>query len=402
MKRLLQLLNFPLLFLAASAAAQTPAMPPSGTNTNVEVDPIRCWWRTSAGFVRTGETFDLSLTCAALENEAVQVTPDESRLGATVIQMTPFEVVGGSHPADLRSGSRRFFQYQYTLRIISPDAIGKDVSLPPLVIHYAVKRRVAASTAVKGRDLVYVLPRQSIRVASMVPADAVDIRDAAGEDFGSVESIEFRSSVLEIVALTSVGFGALITVIVLVGYAHRTTRRTPADGHLLPTRGIVGAAARELKAVRGERDQQGWNEALAGRALAATRIAAACAIGRNASQRLAGSATTREGRLVVPGPMRGKPTSLSSSMTPGDLANAIGQTATADPGKAQVLQALRDALATFSNTQYGRPAAIDQTSLDGALSGAIAAAGRVKGEHAWLKTVLRQMRSGGAAVETQA
>src|SRR5260370_36286 len=30
----------------------------------VQVDPIRCWWRTSAGAVRIGETFDLRLTCA--------------------------------------------------------------------------------------------------------------------------------------------------------------------------------------------------------------------------------------------------------------------------------------------------------------------------------------------------
>ena len=44
--------------------------------------------------------------------------------------MAPFEVVGGTHPADLRSGQRRFFQYHYTLRIINPDAIGQDVPIP--------------------------------------------------------------------------------------------------------------------------------------------------------------------------------------------------------------------------------------------------------------------------------
>ena len=33
----------------------------------VEVDPIRCWWRTSSGAVRLGETFSIGLTCAALE-----------------------------------------------------------------------------------------------------------------------------------------------------------------------------------------------------------------------------------------------------------------------------------------------------------------------------------------------
>ena len=385
------LLLFPLLFAAASAAAQTPAMPPSGTTATVEVDPIRCWWRTSAGFVRIGETFDLSLTCAALENEAVQVIPDESRLAPAVIQMAPFDVVGGSHPADLRSGSRRFFQYQYTLRIISPDAIGKDVSLPAVVIHYTINSRVAASTAVKGRDLVYLLPKQSIRVASMVPADAVDIRDAAGEDFGTVESLDFRSRVLEIVALTSVAFGVLVMAIVLVGYARRDARRTPADERLVPTRGIVRAAASELAAVQRERDQQGWNETLAGRALAATRIAASRAAGIVAG----GERGERLLRDAVEAFERSG-AKLERARTIDDLGAMLRRR----NRRTQAKEVLRDALVTFTSTQYGQQSALDQTSLDSALSGAIAAARRVKGEHTWLKTFFRQLRAGGAAVET--
>ncbi len=94
--------------------------------------------------------------------------------------------MGGPHPADSASGQRRFFQYQYTLRIINPDAIGKDVRIPDIVLHYRVNSRVAANTSLQGRDLVYLLPTQSIRVASMVPADAGDIRDATGESFGTV------------------------------------------------------------------------------------------------------------------------------------------------------------------------------------------------------------------------
>ena len=52
------------------------------TDGMVETDPIRCWWRTSAGAVRIGEPFTLTLTCAVLDDEAVQVVPDESRLSA--------------------------------------------------------------------------------------------------------------------------------------------------------------------------------------------------------------------------------------------------------------------------------------------------------------------------------
>src|SRR3954469_9909143 len=109
-----RLLLLPVLTLCAMPAhAQprqaAPAAPPG--STNVEVDPIRCWWRTSAGAIRIGEQFDLSLTCAVLETEAVQVVADESHLDSSVVAMAPFEVIRGTHPASLRSGQRRFFQY---------------------------------------------------------------------------------------------------------------------------------------------------------------------------------------------------------------------------------------------------------------------------------------------------
>ena len=96
------------------------ADPRGGNARTSSVDPIRCWWRTSAGAVRIGEQFDVSLTCAVLESEAVSVVVDESRLGNAVVQMAPFEVVSGSHPADLHAGIRRFFQYHYRLRLINP------------------------------------------------------------------------------------------------------------------------------------------------------------------------------------------------------------------------------------------------------------------------------------------
>ncbi len=391
MKRLL--LCLPVLFLAQVAAAQVPPAPPETAGTNVEMDPIRCWWRTSAGFVRLGETFELALTCAVIETESVQVVPDESRLGAAVIQMAPFEVVDGRHPADLRSGSRRFFQYQYTLRVISPDVIGTDVPLPQMAIHYTINSQVAARTSTEGRDLAYILPEQAMHVASMVPVGTADIRDAAGEDFASVEALGFKSSVLEIAAMTAFGLGGLLVASVLVRYARRAIRRTPSDERLLPTRGIASAAVRELAAVGSDRDQHGWSDALAGRALTATRLAAACALGRPATQRLADGSASPEGRLVVPGFLRRKPRALFSPMTAVDLTKALQRD---DGDRTQILEPLRDAMAAFSGAQYGRSAAVDASSLDSALAGATAAANRVKSEHSWLRTFIRQWKPAGA------
>src|SRR6059036_3566063 len=95
----------------------------------VETDPLQCWWRTSAGAVRVGEPFTVVLTCAVLETDAATVVVDQSRLEPSVVQFAPFEVLGGSHGADLRTDLRRFFQYEYRLRLIAENLFGRDAAL---------------------------------------------------------------------------------------------------------------------------------------------------------------------------------------------------------------------------------------------------------------------------------
>jgi hypothetical protein len=388
-----------MLTLAPPAAAQFAATPQAGVS-NVEVDPIRCWWRTSAGAVRIGETFDVSLTCAVLQNQAVQVVPDESRLGNAVIQMAPFEVVSGSHPADLYSGQRRFFQYHYTIRIINPDAIGRDVRLPDILLHYRINSKVAANAAVQGRDLVYVLPPQTIRVASMVPADAPDIRDAAGEDFAMVEALDFRAGALQIVAVTLVAIGVVMTLLALVRAARGARRRTPADQRQLSTRALAGLAVRELGSVQREREAQGWTADLIDRAQSAARVAASCALGRSVSQRPADEGSRAgEGRLVSKGVRRGTSRSISSSITTGDLARALARSS---PGDHSALTQLREALGTFATARYGQDATLDVPALDYALASAVDAARSVRADHGWPKTLTRRRTSAGASAETRA
>ncbi len=61
------------------------------------------------------------------------------------------------------------FQYDYQLRIISPDAIGRDVNIPALTISYRIHSRVGAAATLEGRDLSYVMPMMPIKVLSLVP-----------------------------------------------------------------------------------------------------------------------------------------------------------------------------------------------------------------------------------------
>src|SRR3954453_21199081 len=119
-------------FLVAIGAAPAPAQ-------TVQTDPLQCWWKTSAGAVRVGEPFSVVLTCAVLETDAATVVVDQSRLEPSVVQFAPFEVLGGSHGADLRTDQRRFFQYEYRLRLITDTMFGKDAALPETKISYRVQ-----------------------------------------------------------------------------------------------------------------------------------------------------------------------------------------------------------------------------------------------------------------------
>ena len=161
--------GFALIVAVASAAAAQ----------NVQTDPLQCWWRTSAGAIRVGEPFTVVLTCAVLESDAATVVVDQSRLEPSVVQFAPFEVLGGSHGADIRTDLRRFFQYEYRLRLLAENLFGKDVALPDTKLSYRVQSKVGQNTSLQGRDQSYVLPAQSVRVLSLVPSDASDIRDTS-------------------------------------------------------------------------------------------------------------------------------------------------------------------------------------------------------------------------------
>ena len=146
----------------------------------VEVEPITCWWRTTTSAIRTGEPFGLTLTCAVLETESTRIVPDFSKLEPQVVQLPPFEVLGGTHAGDLVTTGKRFFQYDYRLRLLAEDGFGADVAVPPLEISYRVESKVSGGESVQGRDQSYALPRTSIRLISLVPDDTMDIREAAG------------------------------------------------------------------------------------------------------------------------------------------------------------------------------------------------------------------------------
>jgi hypothetical protein len=377
---------------ALAAAQDTPGK-------MVEVDPIRCWWRTSSAAVRMGETFTVGLTCAVLEADGVQVIPDESQLTDSAIQLNPFEVIGGSHPPDLRSGQRRFFQYDYIARVINPDVIGQDVPLPNLVVHYRVNSRLPGNAAMQGRDLSYLLPPQTIRVLSLVPSDATDIRDASGASFARVESLGARAGVFEIAAVTFVALGSLMTIVSLFTLARGARRRKTAGERLLPAWRVAHSADRELAAVARE-SHGGWNDDLIDRALAAMRVTAASLVGATVSQsKAAANADAGGGRLVSTGPGlldpilpgRRRQLSLSSAVTAQDLRQELARLPDhASPALRQQLETLAEALAAFTAARYGSSRERDATKLDEALSAAAGVSRRLRTTRLWSRPPVRQ------------
>src|SRR5262245_49047237 len=116
-----------LVLAAAPAAAQTPPAPaatpqappnaapaaPAPAPDEVEVAPIRCWWRTDAAEIRIGQRFGVTLTCAVVETRRLKVVANTTQLDPGAVQLTPFEVVSGVRREDIVTPLWRYFQFDY-------------------------------------------------------------------------------------------------------------------------------------------------------------------------------------------------------------------------------------------------------------------------------------------------
>jgi hypothetical protein len=301
-------------------------------------------------------------------------------------------VVGGVHPADLHSGSRRFFQYEYSLRMINPDVIGQDTALPLIDIHYRINSRIAANSAMQGRELSYLLPVQYVKILSMVPPDAVDIRDTRDASFNRIENIAFRAGVLEIVAVTLVAFGGLMTIFALVGIARRTRRAKGPVERVISRPALLRMAARELSAAQRDSADQGWNESLITRSVSALRISAAAALGRPISQRPVDAAAEQgQGRFLIKRLGRGQQIAVSSSVTGEDVARELSRLPTqASPSRRQLLEDLHATLGALSAAQYGR-APGDRSAIDATVTKAVEIARRIQSEYGWPREFVRRV-----------
>jgi hypothetical protein len=326
-------------------AQSAPQRPPD--TEDVEVEPITCWWRTTTSAVRTGEPFGLTLTCSVVETESTRIVPDQSRLDASVVQLPPFEILGGSHPGDLKTPGKRFFQYDYRMRVISEGTFGADVMIPPLEISYRVESKVSSGDSVQGRDQTYTLPRTAIRVISLVPDDTSDIREAPASLFTEIETRVSRANLFQTLAGVLFSLAAVMVLLALITLVRSRTSKTTVVRALLTDRAILRAVVNELNEVQRE-SRGGWTSELAGRALAALRIAGSYALGRKVGQR-----ATANGNAGVDGQLRinrrfgGEGAFVSGSVTPESVAASNGV------AESRVI-GLADGLRALTAIRYGR------------------------------------------------
>jgi hypothetical protein len=346
--------------------------------TDVEVEPITCWWRSSTSAVRSGEPFTLLLTCAVIETESTRVVPDQSRLDPSVVQLDPFEVIGGSHAPDMRVPGKRFFQYEYRLRLINESAFGGDVDVPELEIGYRIESTVARGEAVQGRDLTYNLQPISIRLLSLVPSDTMDIREAPAAEFAAVEARESRSALLRLIATILFALAGVVLLVMAVRMLARGRTTKAADRWRRSPAAIASAVSRELSDVR-QQSRGGWDADLAGRALAAARIAATLVNGHAVGQSRAGAnGAALGGQLLVKDRLGRSGALVSGAATAETVPDA----------------AVASSLRTLTVARYGRASMLDSSALDEALDTAMATAGQASSKFSWLRTIFSRATNG--------
>jgi hypothetical protein len=382
----------PLIVLAVAAAAdaQTPARaaPAAPAGQAEGVEPIRCWWRTSAAAVRVGEPFDVVLTCSVVETERLTVVPSQGELEPTAMQLQPFEVMSGSQAPDLHSADHRFFQYDYRLRLIADDQFGKDVKLPELKIAYKIRSRTDNEVS-EGRDQQYVMPPLSVRILSLVPADAVDIRDSSIETFQEIERQSSRANILRAVGGILMGFGALAVVIGLVRLASGARKAATAPRSLATDGAILREIGRELSAIRRARSEGSWTPALTGRLLTAFRILSGYVLGVPARPVPADHRATPNGTsgdFTVRGRgLRSARVVVPAWVTPQVVAEERGRYTNGNGGsRAGVLEQLEGTLARLTAAQYGRDTALDEAALDEMLDTGQGMLRRVRIQNVWV------------------
>lgn len=363
--------------LPAMISAQAPAQ-------NVEVDPVTCWWRTEVTAVRVGQPFSVVLTCSVLETDAVRAVVDRSRLGSAAVQFPPYEVLSGSEGPDHVTAGRRFMQYEYMLRLVGEDTFGVDVPIAGMDVSYRIESRVQQDAAMQGREQSYELPPIPMRVASLVPDTARDIRESSVPTFAAIAARQFRARMFRVVALVLFAVAGLTVAVALVRWMRQNRSETShAARPLLPNRAVLAGVRGELRAIQQETRGAGWSADLVTRALAAARIVASYLSNRAVVQHAADRPIVGGELLITGGWLPRRRITVSGTATAPSDGTANADLVTSD---------LDSALRQLTAARYGRSPEFDASVLGDALDSVVRAGDRVAARYTRLAEAAGSLR----------
>ena len=373
------------LALAGSARAQGPAPAKAPDAGGVEVEPIRCYWKTSKSALLVGERFTLTLTCGIVETARIKAVVDLNQLQPTAVQLSPFEIVSGVRHGDIQAPPWRYVQHEYIVRLLGDTFFGKDVDIPALTITYHIESSIGGAT--EGRDQSYVLPALPMRLASLVPQKANDIRDASRDTFGDIQARRARSTTELVAAAVFFAFAPVFVVLAGVRLLGRYRLRTAGAARRLPTGAVLTGCLSAVRRLKLEVARDAWTPEHAAQALTSLRIAGAVALDAPVTQTIVGTKSSgREGQLAVPkGILRRKRVFISAPTTADAIASALreGHGAPPNPRTQAVLIDLQDALRLFTAARYGRNGHLDAAALDTALDNGADAMRRLRAATLW-------------------
>jgi hypothetical protein len=286
----------------------------------------------------------------------------------------------------------RYIQREYAVRLLSDGFFGQDVTIPALTVTYNLQERGSGS---QGRDQQYILPPLPMRILSLVPKSADDIRDASGQTFASIESRRFRSSLATTTAWVSFAFAFVFGIFALVRATAQLRVKRKGIVKPLPASSMLGASLKVLARVKEDARQEGWTSDLSRRAAAALRVAGAIALGRPVSQNVVGAdVTEREGQLTVySGWPKRRRVLLSAATTSRTIAAAMNNGHAPAAQTRANLETISEALGVLSTAGYGRQSKEDSSALDSALDDGTQAVRRIRSTTLWPRRTAQALRS---------
>jgi hypothetical protein len=347
---------------------------------------MRCWWETGTRAVRIGEPFSLVLTCRVMETDKVKVVPTLTELEPTSIELTPFDVLEGTRHEDIVVAPWRYVQYQYTVRLLGEEFFGRDIPIPATNVTFRIQ--TGGAETVEGTEHRYVLPSMPIRILSLLPVQAADIRDPAVDTFAALEARRFRATMELVASAIFFGFAAIPALVAAFRVRERFRKVDVVVEQTVPPRTVLDACVREIESARAEALRDGWTSGLAGRALAPFRVAGAIALKQPVAQTMvSGDVPAREGQVPVRhGLLHRRRALLSASITAEamDRLRAAGNVTAPRDSSLDVLDQIRAALAALNAVRYGRVGhVVDVQMLDRTLEDGCRALRRLRMARWW-------------------